>query len=211
MSVLDDTSGRAAKPPVAAIATEDSSGQRPMPGITGLTTSGVDDGASDGCIRASIRSAIFCAVPAHSASLRGVRCSHALRALARRRAARVSLRLACLRRFEPSACGTAPAGAAGVSPPSVASPACGESRHRCRQRGQHSGQHRWRGHHVPAAAPPPCRRSPPQSASASSPLAAWNCNRPQYTTANHGVERTVSALLHRISYGIGRCRAVERL
>ena len=39
--------------------TEGSRGQRPMSGTTVLATSGVDEGTSEGCISASIRSAIF--------------------------------------------------------------------------------------------------------------------------------------------------------
>ncbi len=61
MPMLDGTSGRITKPLIAAITAEDSSGQRPMLGITVLATSGVDEGTSNGCISASIRSAILCA------------------------------------------------------------------------------------------------------------------------------------------------------
>ena len=57
MSVLKDRLGRAAKPLIAAIMTEGSRGQRPMLGATVLAICGVDDGASEGCISASMRSA----------------------------------------------------------------------------------------------------------------------------------------------------------
>ena len=51
-------------------------------------------------------------VPALSAGLRVVRWYHALRALANLRAARITFRLARFRRWNPGACGTAPAGVA---------------------------------------------------------------------------------------------------
>ncbi len=54
MSVFDDISGRITKPRIVA---KGNSGQRPMPGTTVLATSGVDEGASEGCITASAKRA----------------------------------------------------------------------------------------------------------------------------------------------------------